>query len=125
MSLAEAVQAASIEPERPRVAVVRRWGDYVILAMGARYKVKILSLRPGAAISLQLHRRRAEHWVVLEGEAEVILGDRRLRLGHNDAVDVPIGVKHRLSNAGTSWLRVIEVQTGTYFGEDDIERFES
>lgn len=114
-----------IEPDRPHVAVVRRWGDYVILAIGPGYKIKILTLRPAAAISLQLHRRRAEHWVVLEGEAEVILGNVCLTLGPNEAVDVPVGMKHRLSNRGPGPLRVVEVQTGLYLGEDDIERYES
>ncbi len=102
--------------------VHRSWGHFVTLAEGPGHQVKVLTLKPGAAISLQLHRQRAEHWVVLEGEAEVTLDDRTVSLTAHQTIDVPIGVTHRLRNAGPSVLRVVEVQSGPYLGEDDIER---
>jgi len=104
--------------------VHRSWGHFVTLAEGPGHQVKVLTLKTGAAISLQRHRQRAEHWVVLEGEADVTLGDKIMRLTAHQAIDVPVGVTHRLRNAGSSPLRVVEVQSGPYLGEDDIERFE-
>jgi mannose-1-phosphate guanylyltransferase/mannose-1-phosphate guanylyltransferase/mannose-6-phosphate isomerase len=102
--------------------VHRPWGHFVTLAEGPGHQVKVLSLKPGAAISLQLHRQRAEHWVVLEGEAEVTLDGKIVRLTAHQSIDVRVGVTHRLRNAGSGVLRVVEVQSGPYLGEDDIER---
>ena len=76
----------------------------------------------GAAISLQVHKQRAEHWVVLEGEAEVTLNGSIVQLSAHQSIDVPVGATHRLRNSGPSVLRVVEVQSGPYLGEDDIER---
>jgi len=104
--------------------VHRVWGHFVTLAEGPGHQVKVLTLKVGAAISLQLHRQRAEHWVVLEGEAEVTLNDKTMRLTTHQAVDVPVGAIHKLRNAGPSVLRVVEVQSGPYLGEDDIERLD-
>ncbi|MBI1209879.1 MAG: cupin domain-containing protein [Alphaproteobacteria bacterium] len=104
--------------------VPRQWGDYLILAIGPSYKVKVLTLRPSAAISLQRHTRRSEHWVVLEGEAEAVVNDKIFAMRANDALDVPCGAIHRLKNIGTTALRVVEVQSGSYVEEDDIERFD-
>ena len=84
--------------------------NFVTLAEGPGHQVKVLTLKPGAAISLQLHRQRAEHWVVLEGEAAVTLDDRTVHLTAHQTIDVPAGVTHRLRNAGPSVLRVVEVQ---------------
>jgi mannose-1-phosphate guanylyltransferase/mannose-6-phosphate isomerase len=103
--------------------VYRPWGYYESIDSGDAFQVKRLMLKPGARLSLQLHRRRAEHWVVVSGEAKVTRGDEELRLGANQSTYIPTGTKHRLENPGTEPLFVIEVQSGDYFGEDDIERF--
>jgi mannose-1-phosphate guanylyltransferase/mannose-6-phosphate isomerase len=104
--------------------VYRPWGYYESIDEGDAYQVKRLMLNPGARISLQLHRRRAEHWVVVSGEAKVTCGDKELRLGANQSTHIPRGTRHRLENVGPDPLFVIEVQSGDYFGEDDIERFD-
>jgi mannose-1-phosphate guanylyltransferase/mannose-1-phosphate guanylyltransferase/mannose-6-phosphate isomerase len=103
--------------------VYRPWGYYESIDAGESFQVKRLMLKPGARLSLQRHRRRAEHWIVVSGEAKVTRGDEELRLGPNQSTYIPTGTKHRLENAGTEPLFVIEVQSGDYFGEDDIERF--
>jgi mannose-1-phosphate guanylyltransferase/mannose-6-phosphate isomerase len=103
--------------------VYRPWGYYESIDAGERFQVKRLMVKPGARLSLQRHRRRAEHWVVVSGEAKVTRGDEELRLTANQSTYIPTGAKHRLENPGTEPLFVIEVQSGDYFGEDDIERF--
>jgi mannose-1-phosphate guanylyltransferase/mannose-6-phosphate isomerase len=103
--------------------VYRPWGYYESIDAGERFQVKRLMVKPGARLSLQRHRRRAEHWVVVSGEAKVTRGDEELRLGANQSTYIPTGTKHRLENPGNEPLFVIEVQSGDYFGEDDIERF--
>jgi mannose-1-phosphate guanylyltransferase/mannose-6-phosphate isomerase len=103
--------------------VYRPWGYYESIDAGERFQVKRLMLKPGARLSLQLHRKRAEHWVVVSGEAKVTRGDEEVHLGPNESTYIPTGTRHRLENAGTEPLYVIEVQSGDYFGEDDIERF--
>jgi mannose-1-phosphate guanylyltransferase/mannose-6-phosphate isomerase len=103
--------------------VYRPWGYYESIDAGERFQVKRLMVKPGARLSLQRHRRRAEHWVVVSGEARVTRGDEELRLGANQSTYIPTGATHRLENPGTEPLFVIEVQSGDYFGEDDIERF--
>ncbi len=103
--------------------VYRPWGYYESIDAGEHYQVKRLMLKAGAKISLQLHRRRAEHWVVVSGRARVTRGDQELMLGKNESTHIPLGVLHRLENAGKEPLLVIEVQSGDYLGEDDIERF--
>lgn len=103
--------------------VYRPWGYYESIDSGERFQVKRLMVKPGARLSLQRHRRRAEHWVVVSGEAKVTRGDEELRLSANQSTYIPTGTKHRLENTGTEPLFVIEVQSGDYFGEDDIERF--
>lgn len=108
--------------DHPRVS--RPWGYYEILAEGPAFKVKRLMVKPGARLSLQRHQHRAEHWVVVGGEAEVINDDRSLRLTVNQSTYIPQRTHHRLSNPGTEPLYVIEVQSGDYLGEDDIERFD-
>jgi mannose-6-phosphate isomerase len=103
---------------------VRPWGSYAVLDEGPTYKVKTITVTPGKRLSYQKHARRAEHWLVVAGEADVTLdGDvRRLRAG--DAVDIGVGVAHRVQNPGTEPLVFVEVQQGDYFGEDDIVRLE-
>lgn len=104
--------------------VYRPWGYYESLDAGERYQVKRLMIKSGAKISLQRHRRRAEHWVVVSGAARVTHEDRVLELGPNQSIYIPLGARHRLENPGGEPLYVIEVQSGDYFGEDDIERFD-
>jgi len=103
--------------------VQRPWGTYTVLQEGNRYKVKRVVVRPGASLSLQLHRHRSEHWVVVQGEAQVINGEQEALLQANQSTYIPAGTKHRLANSGTEPLEIIEVQTGPYLGEDDIVRF--
>lgn len=103
--------------------VQRPWGTYTVLQEGTRYKVKRVVVRPGASLSLQLHRHRSEHWVVVQGEAHVINGEQEALLQASQSTYIPAGTKHRLANPGTEPLEIIEVQTGPYLGEDDIVRF--
>jgi mannose-1-phosphate guanylyltransferase/mannose-6-phosphate isomerase len=104
--------------------VYRPWGYYESVDAGERFQVKRLMVKPGAALSLQLHRKRAEHWVVVSGRARVTRGEEILDLEENQSTYIPVGTKHRLENAGSEPLLIIEVQSGSYLGEDDIERFE-
>jgi mannose-1-phosphate guanylyltransferase/mannose-6-phosphate isomerase len=104
--------------------VYRPWGYYESIDAGERFQVKRLMVKPGAALSLQLHRKRAEHWVVVSGRARVTRGEDTLMLDENQSTYIPVGTKHRLENPGTEPLMLIEVQSGSYLGEDDIERFE-
>ena len=104
--------------------VHRPWGNYESIDNGTRYQVKRLSLKPGATLSLQLHHHRAEHWVVVKGTARVTRGDETFLLTENESTFIPVGVRHRLENPGSIPLEIIEVQSGSYLGEDDIVRFE-
>lgn len=104
--------------------VYRPWGFYEGLAEGDRHQVKHLMIKPGAAISLQMHHHRAEHWVVVAGTARVTVGEETRLLAENESVYIPIGARHRLENPGKMPLSIIEVQSGGYLGEDDIVRFE-
>lgn len=104
--------------------VSRPWGYYEILAEGLAFKVKRLMVKPGAKLSLQMHQHRAEHWVVVGGEAEVVNGKEKMLLSVNQSTYIPQNTMHRLSNPGTIPLYVIEVQSGAYLGEDDIKRFD-
>ena len=103
--------------------VYRPWGYYESIDAGETYQVKRLMIKAGARLSLQLHRRRAEHWVVVSGQAKVTRGTEEMLLGPNQSTYIPTGERHRLENAGHEPLYVIEVQSGDYLGEDDIERF--
>ena len=104
--------------------VQRPWGWYERLEQGPEFQVKRISVKPGAALSLQLHRQRAEHWVVVHGQARVTCGDRVFDMHPNQSTYIPQETKHRLENVGAVHLELIEVQTGAYLGEDDIVRFE-
>ena len=104
--------------------VHRPWGSFESLDAGPNFQVKRLTVKPGHKISLQLHRKRAEHWVVVSGLARVTCGDKVFDLKVNEATHIPVGTKHRLENPGPEPLVIIEVQSGSYLGEDDIERFE-
>lgn len=104
--------------------VHRPWGTYEGIAMGERFQVKRITVKPGASLSLQKHHHRAEHWVVVKGTATVNRGDDALLLTEDQSTYIPLGVTHRLTNPGVIPLELIEVQTGSYLGEDDIVRFE-
>lgn len=103
----------------------RPWGSYLILDEGENYKVKRIEVLPGKRLSYQKHARRSEHWFLTNGTAKVTLNGREILLKSGESVDIPVGTKHRVENPHDSELLVfIETQTGDYFGEDDIERFE-
>lgn len=104
--------------------VYRPWGYYEGLDTGDRFQVKRLSVKPGAALSMQMHHHRAEHWIVVRGTAKVIRGDEVFLLTENQSTYIPVGTNHRLENPGKLALELIEVQSGSYLGEDDILRFE-
>jgi mannose-1-phosphate guanylyltransferase/mannose-6-phosphate isomerase len=102
----------------------RPWGSFDAIDEGEGFKVKRIVVSPKSSISLQRHQRRSEHWVVVEGLAEVTLNDKTYTLKPNESTYIPKGETHRLKNVGDSDLIIIEVQVGDYLGEDDIERFE-
>ncbi|MFO1393210.1 MAG: mannose-1-phosphate guanylyltransferase/mannose-6-phosphate isomerase [Steroidobacteraceae bacterium] len=104
--------------------VFRPWGSYDSIDGGDRFQVKRLVVKPGASMSLQLHHHRAEHWVVVSGTARITRGEETFLLGENESTFIPMGTKHRIENPGKVELHIIEVQSGTYLGEDDIVRFE-
>ncbi|NYT46291.1 mannose-1-phosphate guanylyltransferase/mannose-6-phosphate isomerase [Alcaligenaceae bacterium] len=104
--------------------VARPWGTYDSIDLGERFQVKRIVVKPGAALSLQKHHHRAEHWIVVKGSAEVTRGDETFLLTENQSTYIPIGEVHRLANPGKTELEMIEVQTGGYLGEDDIVRLE-
>jgi mannose-1-phosphate guanylyltransferase/mannose-6-phosphate isomerase len=105
-----------------RHIVHRPWGSYEGLAHGPRYQVKRILVKPGASLSLQKHHHRAEHWVVVKGTALIVRGDESLLLSENQSTYIPLGVVHRLENPGKIDLEIVEVQSGSYLGEDDIVR---
>ena len=104
--------------------VYRPWGCYETIDEESRFKVKRIKVNPGASISLQMHHHRAEHWIVVKGTAKIIRGEEEVMLGENQSTYIPLGVRHRLENPGIIPLEIIEVQSGSYLGEDDIVRFE-
>ena len=104
--------------------VFRPWGYYDSIENGGRFQVKRIFVRPGASLSLQMHHHRAEHWIVVSGTALVTKGDKEFILAENESTFIPIGETHRLKNPGAIPLEMIEVQSGSYLGEDDIVRFE-
>lgn len=113
---------------RPQVKwhrkVYRPWGAYDSIDSGSRFQVKRITVKPGGTLSLQMHHHRAEHWIVVCGTAEVTCGDKVVLLTENQSTYIPLGVTHRLRNPGRLPLELIEVQSGSYLGEDDIVRFE-
>ena len=104
--------------------VSRPWGWYDSIDEGSQFKVKRIMVKPGASLSLQMHHHRAEHWIVVRGTAEITNGDKSLTLTENQSTYIPLGQIHRLANPGMVPLEIIEVQSGSYLGEDDIVRFE-
>lgn len=116
------------DEDRPEVSlhqrVYRPWGSYESLIVSDRFQVKRIVVNPGQTLSLQMHHHRAEHWIVVAGTAEVTCEDKVFMLGEDESTYIPLGHKHRLANPGKISLELIEVQSGTYLGEDDIVRFE-
>ena len=106
------------QPER------RPWGCFEVLAEGPGHKVKRITIDPGRRLSLQLHERRTEHWVVVAGDATVSLDGDTRTVRVNESTFVPVGARHRLENRGAAPLHIIEVQVGPYLGEDDIHRYD-
>jgi mannose-1-phosphate guanylyltransferase / mannose-6-phosphate isomerase len=104
--------------------VARPWGWYDTIDAGQRFQVKRITVKPGASLSLQLHHHRAEHWIVVQGTAQVTRGDETFLLIENQSTYIPLGERHRLHNPGKTALEMIEVQSGGYLGEDDIVRFD-
>lgn len=104
--------------------VYRPWGSYETLALDERFQVKRIIVNPGAALSLQLHHHRAEHWVVVQGTARIRVGEKEMLMTEDQSSYIPLGTKHRLENPGCIPLEIIEIQTGSYLGENDIVRFE-
>ena len=104
--------------------VSRPWGTYTVLEEGARFKIKRIVVKPGAALSLQMHHHRSEHWIVVQGMAKVVNGTEQRLININESTFIPAGHMHRLENPGVVDLVMIEVQSGEYLGEDDIVRFE-
>jgi mannose-1-phosphate guanylyltransferase len=102
----------------------RPWGTYTVLQEGPGFKIKRIEVKPGSTLSLQLHHRRSEHWVVVRGVAEVTCGEDVYPLAANESTYIPVETKHRLANRSNVLLVLIEVQCGDYLGEDDIVRFE-
>ena len=102
----------------------RPWGFFEPLSEKADHNVKRITVYPSSRLSYQRHNRRAEHWYIVQGEATVTLDDKEVHLESGQSIDIPLGSKHRVMNRGSGELVFIEVQTGDYFGEDDIERFD-
>jgi mannose-1-phosphate guanylyltransferase len=104
--------------------VYRPWGKYDSIDMGNRYQAKRITVKPGAKLSVQKHHHRAEHWVVVSGTAKVTNGDKTFLVTENESTYIPVGEVHALENPGRIDLELIEIQSGSYLGEDDIVRFE-
>jgi mannose-1-phosphate guanylyltransferase/mannose-6-phosphate isomerase len=119
-----ALKKSGREQSASHLRMFRPWGWYESISKGDGFQVKLISVDPGAKISLQKHARRAEHWVVVSGLAKVTRGDEILELGPNEGTYIPVGTIHRLENEGDAPLLIVETQTGSYLGEDDIERFD-
>lgn len=102
----------------------RPWGTFTVLDEGKNFKVKRLEVLPGKRLSYQKHAQRAEHWFVVQGMAAVTLDDKEIRVAAGESIDIPLGAAHRVENPGNELLVFIEVQRGTYLGEDDIVRLQ-
>ncbi len=123
-AIVQALQLQKREEHSAHRKVHRPWGWYDSIDTGERFQVKRIGVKPGAALSLQKHHHRAEHWIVVKGTAEVTCGDKKLLLTENQSTYIPLGEVHRLANPGKVPLEIIEVQSGSYLGEDDIVRFD-
>ncbi len=123
-AIVDRLRAQNRREYRDNRATYRPWGRFESIDSGDRYQVKQITIKPGASISLQMHHHRAEHWIVVSGTAKVTRGDETFLLQENESTFIPLGTRHRLENPGLIPLQIIEVQSGTYLGEDDIVRFE-
>jgi len=123
-SIVNQLQGAGRSEHTLHRQVHRPWGWYDSIDAGPRFQVKRIMVKPGASLSLQMHHHRAEHWIVVTGTAEVTNGDKVIMLTENQSTYIPLGTTHRLANPGKVPLEIIEVQSGSYLGEDDIVRFE-
>jgi mannose-1-phosphate guanylyltransferase / mannose-6-phosphate isomerase len=122
--IVERLKAAGRSESTTHLKVFRPWGYYETIDAGDRHQVKHISVLPGRALSLQMHHKRAEHWVVVRGVARVTRGNDMFELYENQSTYIPLGMRHRLENPGENPLHLIEVQSGSYLGEDDIVRFD-
>ena len=104
--------------------MLRPWGFYMSVLEEPKWKVKVIQVKPGEQLSLQMHHHRSEHWIVVKGTAKIEVDNKERILRENESCYIPLGSKHRLTNPGKMPLKIIEVQSGSYIGEDDIERFE-
>lgn len=118
------LKAQSHDAHKLHRTVHRPWGSYSVLQESKRFKIKRIEVKPGASLSLQMHQHRSEHWIVVSGTADVVNGHQQIVLETNQSTYIPATHKHRLTNAGSGDLVMIEVQSGEYLGEDDIVRFE-
>ena len=122
--IVETLKAQNREEHLFHRRVYRPWGSYEGVVAGERFQVKKIMVNPGAALSLQMHHHRAEHWIVVQGTARVTRGEDVFLISENESTYIPLGTVHRLENPGTLPLEMIEVQSGSYLGEDDIVRYE-
>jgi len=123
-AIVEQLKAGDRQEHIAHVVVYRPWGNYQTTDLGERFQTKRLVVNPGQILSLQKHNHRAEHWIVVQGTAKVTRGDEVLTLYENESTYIPMGTVHRLENPGKIPLHIVEVQTGSYLGEDDIVRLE-
>ena len=118
------LQEKGINEGQEHKKVYRPWGYYLSLIEGTNWQVKFINVKPGESLSLQKHNHRSEHWVILKGKAKIELDEKVFELIMNQSCYIPLGSKHRLSNLEKEELTVLEVQSGSYLGEDDIKRYE-
>jgi mannose-1-phosphate guanylyltransferase/mannose-6-phosphate isomerase len=123
-TVVEQLNAENREEVNLHKCVYRPWGHYQQIDSGPHFQAKRITVTPGATLSLQMHHHRSEHWIVVSGTAKVTRGEEEFVLSENESTYIPLGMKHRLENIGKIPLKLIEVQTGSYLGEDDIVRFE-
>ena len=121
--IVEELKTKGIQQGQSHKKIFRPWGSYLSLVEDSRWQVKLILVKPGQKLSLQMHHHRSEHWVIVSGTAKVEIDNKESILSENESVYIPLGSKHRLFNPGRIPLKIIEVQSGSYVGEDDIERF--
>ena len=123
-NIVQKLKKKGIQEGKSHKKIYRPWGNYLSLVNDKKWQVKIIEVLPGERLSLQMHHHRSEHWVVVRGIADVEIDDKKIKLYENQSTFIPLGSKHRLSNYGDIKLQIIEIQTGSYISEDDIERFD-
>jgi mannose-1-phosphate guanylyltransferase/mannose-6-phosphate isomerase len=122
--IVDRLKSAGRAEHRDNLITHRPWGRFRNIERGDRFQVKLITIKPGSGISLQMHHHRTEHWVVVRGTGKVTRGNDTFLLHENESTFIPQGTQHRLENPGLIPLQIVEVQSGTYLGEDDIVRFE-